>query len=339
LTTLDIPRMTLFSLGGTIASTSDSGAAGAGVVPRLSSADLIAAVPKLGELGSIEAVSFRQCASGDLTLHDVMDLSRAIDERLRRGTSGVVVTQGTDTIEESAFALSLLVSTDDPVVVTGAMRSPTVAGADGPGNLLAAAQVAVAPASRNQGTVVVVNDEIHDPRFVRKTHTSSLSAFRSPLLGPVGWITEGKPRFLSKIRPQVPINFDRIPELPSVALLAISLGDDERLVQAVADMGFQGLVVEALGGGHVPARLVKTLQRLADRIPVILCSRTDCGEVLTATYGFPGSESDLLGKGLISGGMLDGRKMKVLLTLLLAAGFKGQELVVELARRSSADPF
>jgi L-asparaginase len=315
----DLPRVTVFSLGGTIASTSSGGNAG-GVTPRLGARELVEAVPQLQEVAELETVPFRQTASGDLTFSDLVALAGEIDKRIEAGVAGVVVTQGTDTIEETSFALELLVRGPRPVVVTGAMRNPTLAGADGPANLLAAVQVAAAPGAAGLGTVVVLNDEIHAARFVRKTHTSSPATFRSSTVGPLGWVVEGRPRiaFRASVLEGVPTGVGA--EVPAVALLACTLGDDLRLAGRIEDLGYAGLVLDAFGGGHVPGHVVPAVENLATRIPVVLSSRAGAGEVLQATYGFPGSERDLLSRGLIPAGFLDGRKARILLSFLLAAG-------------------
>ncbi|HET6259890.1 MAG TPA: asparaginase [Pseudonocardia sp.] len=319
----DLPRVAVFSLGGTIASTStpdERGAAG-GVTPRLGAGQLVEAVPQLRDVAELETVSFRQIPSGDLTLRDLVDLAAEITRRFDRGVSGVVVTQGTDTIEETSFALDLLVRGPRPVVVTGAMRNPTLPGSDGPANLLAAVQVAVAPAHAGSGAIVVMNDEIHAARFVRKTHTSSPAAFRSSTAGPWGWIVEGRPRFAFRL-PALGTRFSSVcsDRIPAVALLTSTLGDDARLIAQVGKLGYGGLVLEAFGGGHVPAHVVPALQDLGERVPVVLASRTGGGETLQKTYGSPGAERDLLGRGLIAAGFLDGLKARILLSLALAAG-------------------
>jgi L-asparaginase len=314
-----LPRVSVFSLGGTIASTGDAGATSGGVVPRLGAAELVDAVPQLRDTAELETVPFRQLPSGDLTVPDLRELATEIGKRFEAGTDGVVVTQGTDTIEETSFALDLLVRGSRPVVVTGAMRNPTLAGPDGPANLLAAVQVAAAPGAAGLGAVVVFNDEVHAARFVRKTHTSSTAAFRSVTAGPIGWVVEGRPRI--GLRP-APLDRDLLAaasdDCPAVALLSCALGDDLRLVGEVERLGYAGLVVDAFGGGHVPGHAVPVLAEVAARIPVVLASRTGGGEVLHETYGFPGSERDLLARGLVPAGFLDGRKARLLLTLLLA---------------------
>jgi L-asparaginase len=317
-----LSKVTVFSLGGTIASTGVPEMPGdgpGGVAPRLGARELVAAVPQLQGIAEVESVPFRQVPSGDLTLGDVVALAAEIGRRFASGAAAAVVTQGTDTIEETAFALDLL-TCGGPVVVTGAMRNPTLAGPDGPANLVAAVQVAVSREAAGLGTLVVLNDEIHAARFAGKTHTSSPSAFRSLTAGPVGWVVEGRPRVVMRLpelegRPAAVSG-----DIPAVALLTSALGDDSRLVDAVADLGYQGLVIGAFGGGHVPGHVASALGRVAGRIPVVLASRAPGGEILQRTYGFPGSERDLLARGLIPAGFLSGPKARVLLSLLLAAG-------------------
>ncbi|MDP9466986.1 MAG: asparaginase, partial [Actinomycetota bacterium] len=276
--------------------------------------------------------SFRQCASGDLTMEDLVALAAEVQRRLDTGATGVVVTQGTDTVEETSFALDLLVRHPRPVVVTGAMRNPTLPGADGPANMLAAVQVASSPSFVDQGCVVVMNDEVHAARFVRKTHTSSPSTFVSPTTGPIGWVVEGRVR--AALRPvALPPIAAVTREVPPVALLKVALGDDSRTVQQLEVLGYAGVVVEALGGGHVPARMVPALEAVASRVPVVLASRTGGGEVLRQTYGFPGSERDLIARGLVPAGALDGLKARILLSLLLGGGAQRDDVVTAFSTR------
>jgi L-asparaginase len=165
-----------------------------------------------------------------------------------------------------------------------------------------------------------MNDELHAARFVRKTHTSRLDAFSSPASGRLGWVSEGRVFVGSRL--------DRLPAIPNsasvedrrVALVTVALGDDGTLIRALPPGQFQGLVVEATGGGHVPVEVADALEAVARQVPVILASRTGAGETLSHTYGFPGSEIDLQRRGLIRAGWLDGLKAKALLTLLLRHG-------------------
>lgn len=287
-------------------------------MPRLSAREILASVPQLEEIAHVEPVEFRQIPSADLNFPDLLALAAAIEEAFSNGSIGVVVTQGTDTIEESAFALDLLVKTNRPIVVTGAMRNPTQASPDGPGNLLAAVRVATSEKAAGLGVLVVMNDEIHTARFVRKTHTSRGGAFRSPTVGPIGWISEAEVRIPYRLMPTPTIPCEISHLVPKVAIVTIALGDDSYLLSKIESLGYSGVVIEGFGGGHVPAKFVPAIENLVSQIPVVLASRTGSGEVLRSTYGFAGSERDLLSRGVISAGPLDGRKARILLSLVLA---------------------
>jgi L-asparaginase len=315
-------RIRLITLGGTIASVPQPD--GSNAVPRLSAHELVAGLGGSTALESIElSVSdFRQKPSGDLTITDMVELA-ALITGLDDGQTvdGVVITQGTDTLEETAFLLDLLVGVALPVVLTGAMRHSGQPGGDGPANLVGALLVAASPLAWGLGPVVYFADEVHLPRFVRKGHTSSVSAFQSPQAGPIGWVAEGRVRIplLPRTR-TVPLPGPVEPgPLPRVALVRVGLDTDASLIEAVLQADHAGLVVEAFGGGHVPAALIPALTAAAERMPVVYASRTGAGEVYGNTYGFVGSERDLLGHGLIGAGCLDGVKARLLLTLLLAA--------------------
>jgi L-asparaginase len=308
----------VFSTGGTIAM--GRAARTGGVTPSLTAADLVAAVPQLAALAvDVEVRDFRQLPSASLSFADVVELAGELRGALDGGATGAVVTQGTDTIEESSYLLDLLHGGEAPIIVTGAMRNPVMAGADGPANLLAAIQSAASPVTRGLGCLVVFADEIHLARTVRKTHTTSIGAFASPGTGPIGYLKEGEPRIAARPARQPALHAPPAQPAPRIALHTATLGDDPALLEAIAGLA-DGVVVAALGAGHVSAAIVPVLAELANRVPVVLSSRTGAGPVLSATYGFPGSESDLLGRRLISGGTLHPVKARVLLQLLVAGG-------------------
>lgn len=309
-------RVAILTLGGTIACVPD---ADGGVRPTISGDELIAAVPQLAQLADTSVTTFRQVPSSELGIADLIALAQCVDERFAAGFDGVVVTQGTDAMEETAFALDLLVDDPRPVVVTGAMRPATAAGADGPANLLAAIAAAASPALHGTGCTVVMEDRIHAARWVRKRHTQSTAAFRSEPVGPIGWVAEGEPRvaLLPLGRAHLPLReIDPVP----VALVTLGPAEEDELLAAIPSLGYRALVAEALGGGHMAAATAARLGELSKQIPVVCSSRTGAGEMLRGTYGFDGSETDLLRRGVLSAGTLDGPKARTLLRLLLGAG-------------------
>ena len=311
------PSVAVFGLGGTIAMAQ---APDGGVAPALSASDLLAAVPGLSDVpAGLRVRDFRNKPGASLDFPDLYELAAAIHEALSDGCAGVVVTQGTDTIEEVAYVLDVLLPTDAPVVVTGAMRNPTMAGADGPANILAAITVAASPYARGLGCLVVLHDQIHAARWVHKAHTGSPAAFVSPDHGPLGHVIEGRVRIPVRIRRRSPALGSVPHQSVQVGLATIAVGDDGTLIEAMAGH-VDGLVVAAFGAGHVPAAVAPVLGKLAERIPVVLASRTGAGPVHQVTYSFPGSERDLLARGLISAGYLDPLKARILLHLLIASG-------------------
>ncbi|MFC7309722.1 asparaginase [Streptomyces monticola] len=317
----------LFTLGGTIAMAGTcagdrdggddrdgSDARSAPVVTRLTGADLTAAVPGLDV--PLEVHDTHAVPSADLTFRQLLDLVDEASKAVLAGAAGVVVTQGTDTLEESAFLADLVWPHPEPFVLTGAMRNPTLAGPDGPANLLAAARVAAADEARGLGALAVLNDQIHSARRVRKAHATSTAAFISPDTGPLGHVIEGRVRILTRPPRRAPLGTGECENI-RVALHTVTLDDDGAQLAGLADT-HQGLVVAGFGVGHVPSALAPVLGALATRIPVVLTSRTGGGSVLSHTYGSVGSETDLQRRGLINGGLLDPYKARVLLRLLLA---------------------
>jgi L-asparaginase len=319
----------LFTLGGTIAM---AGTGAGGVVSRLTGADLTAAVPGLAEI-PLDVRDVEAVPSAALSYGQILDLVDAAGAALAQGATGVVVTQGTDTLEETAYLADLVWPHPAPLVVTGAMRNPTLAGPDGPANLLAAARVAAAPAARDLGVLVAFNDEIHAARFVRKTHSTSTATFASPNAGPLGHVIEAEVRLLTRPprhAPLPPVDADRL-AATRVALHAVTLDDDPALVELLA-RDRDGLVVAGFGVGHVPPAFAPVLGALAERMPVVLTSRAGAGSVLRHTYGAVGSETDLRRRGVLWGGLLDPYKAKVLLRLLLAGGAGRAEVAEAFAR-------
>ncbi|MEP7328405.1 MAG: asparaginase [Betaproteobacteria bacterium] len=310
-------KVLLISLGGTITMTRT---ATGGIAPSLNAADLVRAVVGIENVADIETVSPLSMPGASLSIDNIVGVAALIDARLGDDVDGVVVIQGTDTIEETAFLFDLLVCSERPVVVTGAMRGAEAPGADGPANVLAATIVAAARDANGLGTLVVMNDEIHAARFVQKSHTALPSAFTSPLGGPLGIVVEGRARIHSRpVRQRQPIVAVTPADAP-VALIQMSLGDDGRMLSQMERLGYRGVVLEGMGAGHVPSIVAPIISDLVKAMPVILATRVHTGPAFTSTYGFPGSEIDLLHRGAISAGDLSSLKARLLLSILLRNG-------------------
>lgn len=297
-----------------------SDGAGKGVTPALGASSIAAALPGLEQLASVRAQTLAIKPSASLTFDDVIAVASCAREAVDGGAIGAVVTQGTDTLEETSYLLDLVWDRDAPLVVTGAMRSSAHPGADGPANLLGAVLAAISDECRELGCIVAMNDQIHAAREIQKRHSSSPAAFASPNAGPIGYVSERSVRIVAV--PKAPrLLLPSVPsEVANVALVEIGFDDDGALLSHCANGHFDGVVVAALGVGHLPTIASARAIEAAARMPVILASRTGAGDVFSATYDFEGSESHLLASGLISAGSLAPRKARVLLTMLLRAG-------------------
>ena len=315
------PHVAVASLGGTITMTSDT--IGAGVTPTMDADALLAAVPGLSSRASLEAVTLATLPSASVGYEECKAALAFAREAVDRGASGVVVVQGTDTLEETAYLLDLWWDLPQPLVVTGAMRAPQQAGSDGPANLLAAVTTAGDERSRNQGVLVVMNDEIHAASRVSKCDSLAVNAFQSPTFGPLGRLVEGHPRYGNRTPRPTPLGLLTAADLPMersprVALLPTHLGDEGELLELVLEARYDGVVLSTLGVGHVSSHLANVVSTATKQLPVIFGTRTGAGTTLLDSYGFPGSESDLIAKGAIPAGWLTPVKARLLLWALLS---------------------
>lgn len=329
---MSLPRVLLLSLGGTITMTPSEGG---GIAPSLDAEALLRAVPALRDVADIEARSLCQLASPSLGYAELLAAAQTIDQAFAAGFDGAVLVQGTDTLEETAFLIDLLLPQPQPVIVTGAMRGAAAPGADGPANLLAAVAAAASPLLRDAGTLVALNDELHSARFVSKTHSSLPSAFTSPGAGPVALYAEGRIRPLQRPLRTAGLSLSD-GEPVAVALHTFLLGDDGRVLGKLPELGYRGCVLAGLGAGHVPQSAVVAVEALARQMPVILASRCVAGPAFRDTYGYPGSERDLLARGVLPGGLLAPAKARLLLALALRASDPAD---VQSARAAAARAF
>ena len=310
------PRVLLIALGGTISAAPDE--VGRSFPTRVA-ADLLSSVPDAASIAEVTAADVKQVPSRAVTPADMCALAHEVQNGVQEGYDGIVVTHGTDTMEETAYSLALQLDANIPVVLTGSMRPSHEAGADGPANLVRALRVATTPAAGRLGPVIVMQDEIHLARWVTKVHTSRVAAFSSPGLGSVGHVVEGRVRLHACYAPGdflgMPGSLDK-----RVEIIWVAAGADGLLVDAAATAA-QGLIVAGTGGGHVPPPMTRSLQSAVERgLPVVLASRCIDGHVLEGTYGGVGSETHLLSIGLHPAGALAPIKARLRLLTALALG-------------------
>jgi L-asparaginase len=299
--------------GGTISMRRDpvTGAA----LPALSGREIVARVPRLRGEARLRLEDLARLPGPHVTPAWMWRLRGRVEALLADpGVAGVVVTHGTDTLEETAYLLDLTVASPKPVVLTGAMRTFSDPGWDGPANLTAAVRTAAHPDARGRGALVVVGEEIHAAARVRKWHTQRLDAFRSGL-GPVGVLDRGRPRFHAPPARGTVLRPRRL--VTAVDLHVLAAGSDDRLLRASLAGGARGLVLEGTGAGNVPPGVLPGLRKaLRDRVPVVVVSRCAEGRV-APLYGFEGGGQRLAAMGAILAGELGGPKARVLLMVAL----------------------
>lgn len=311
-------RVAVIFTGGTISMR----ASAAGNVPVLRPADLLATVPGVDAIADVEPIDWGLVPASHLTLAQVLEIGRTLAQQLARPEiDGAVVVQGTDVIEETAFAWDLLPLGPKPVTVVGAMRSSSQDGYDGPENLRNAIAAAADPALAGQGVVVAMAGELHGADDVRKTHTHAIAAFQSPNAGRLGLVSGGD---VTLLRRRTPSRLDRIPiaaALP-VPVLPVMLGTEPIL----DDAGPAGVVVAAPGGGNTPVGYLDMARGLMSRgVPVVLTTRCPSGRPLPG-YGFPGGSSQWWEAGALFSGTLDALKARLVIALGVGAGLDGPEL-------------
>jgi L-asparaginase len=277
---------------------------------------LIDAVPEITRFADISGEQVTNLLSHCLTHDILLNLGRRINELFASDQAdGVVVTHGTNTLEETAWFLNLVVKSNRPVVVTGAMRPATAISADGPANLLQSVIVAASQAARGQGAMVVFNNEIHAARDVTKTHTCALQTFRSPEFGPIGTVHEGTAAFFRvqnrQHTSQSSFDIANISRFPRVDILFSYLGDDDVQLKAVLAAGTKGIVVAATGNGMISDVLRNGLIEAAKQgVIIVRSTRCASGAVTSAVQDEAHS--------FVASGTLNPQKARILLMLALA---------------------
>ena len=315
-----LPRVVLIATGGTISMRQDAELGGA--VPRLTGGEIAEAVPGLDRVAELEVREFGRFPGPHMTIERMWELRAEILRALESGADGVVVTHGTDTIEETAYLLDRSLPAEVPVAITGAMRNSSELSWDGPLNLMSAVEVAASREARGRGTMVIMDERIVQGAEVVKTHTEESGTFQSPNWGPLGITDHGKVLFYRESRRKPTLAPER-PTTP-VDLVKIVAGADARLVEASLDSGACGIVLEALGRGNVPPAVVPGVRRWAEAgKPVVVTSRSQRGRVLD-TYAYAGGGHELREMGAIFADHLTGQQARI--ELMLALGVHGDEM-------------
>ena len=321
------PRVLLLATGGTIAGVASPTSALNYEAGRVPARDLLRAVPEIQDLAEITPEQVSQIGSQDMTDEIWLRLARRIETAFKeRQADAVVITHGTDTLEETAFFLEQVLSSDRPVVLVGAMRPSNARSADGPANLYEAVQVATSPEARGRGVLVVLNDQVFESRQVTKTHTSALQAFEAPGVGPVGTVEPGSVRFLEPAAPYPRPRF-ALPAQGPLPRVDIVYGHSHMTADPIREAlagGARGLVLAGVGDGNTSKAALEALAEAAARgIPVVRSTRVGSG----VTHRNAEVDDDRL--GLAASLDLNPQKARILLQLLIQSGVTGPRQVQE----------
>ncbi|WP_255221911.1 asparaginase [Paraburkholderia terrae] len=313
-----LPRIVVLATGGTISGTADARSAIGYNSGERTGQQLLKDVPGIGKFATITAEQVSNVGSQDMNDGIWFQLAKRINEIFDRGEAdGVVITHGTDTMEETAFFLKNVLHSRKPVVLVGSMRPGGVVGADGPNNLLEAVEVAASPQSQGRGVMVVMNDTIHDPRWITKTNTTSVQTFLSPNAGPIGFVDPASIRFVTPLTDsrQSPYTLPAAGPLPRVEIVyAHSNMDASQIDHAVADNA-KGIVIAGVGDGDVSKAALAAMERAAKMgIVVVRASRVGTGFVNRNV------EVDDDKSGFVASLDLNPQKARVLTQLLIANG-------------------
>lgn len=314
-------RILVLHTGGTIAMKEDS--LTGGVSPDVSN-PLMDAPIHIDEDVELIVEDIFNLPSPHMTPTEMLQLKERIQLAHISGVTGVVITHGTDTLEETAFFLDTTIGSQLPIVITGAMRSSNEIGSDGLYNFESAIRVAKCPEANNKGVLVVMNDEIHSARYVTKTHTTNIATFRTPTLGPIGLVTKHRILFMQELLNSQQIDVDRVDGL--FPIMKAYAGMTGELFEALADSQIDGLVIEALGAGNLPPQTIEPRKKLIDRqIPVVLVSRCFNG-IAEPVYDYPGGGIELQQLGIIFCNSINSQKARIKLLIAKNRGLTLPEL-------------
>jgi L-asparaginase len=320
----ELPTCKMIATGGTIAMKIDP--VKQAPVPAISGEDLLATVPEIREVAKIEVLNLSNIPSDYMDPERWVGLQKAVTEAVGRPEiAGVIVSHGTDTLEETAWFLDLTVNSPKPIVLIGAQRNASEKDFDGPRNLLNAARICASPHAREKGAMIALNNQINAAREVTKSHTSDVETFKSGDYGFLGNADNDRVIFYRapSRRQHVPLSAEK---LPYVEIVAMYGGADGRLLRAAAQAGAKGIVIQALGWGNVNVPMYEAVdEAIRNGIPVVISTRVPNGRVLPV-YGFKGGGKTLKEAGAIFADNLSPQKARILLMLALQTTSKAEEI-------------
>lgn len=286
-------------------------------VPSLTGEEIMSMVTGIESFAEIESYNFSSLPSPHVTPEIMFELSKYIKSFTdREDIDGVVVTHGTDSLEETAFFLDLTLSTDKPIIVTGSMRSSSELGYDGPSNLAASICTAISEESRGRGVLVCINGQLNCASEVTKANSMALDAFRTPNFGPIGIVDNNRVLFYRNSNNKEVLSIENLET--KVSLIKCAAGMDSRFIDFSLSEGDKGIVIEAMGRGNIPPLMVDGVQRALEKnIPVVIVSRCFEGRVFDS-YGYHGGGKELRKMGVIFGDTLPGQKARIKLMVALS---------------------
>ncbi|MFU0823945.1 asparaginase [Clostridium sp.] len=319
-----MPKVAVIFNGGTISMKMDPRIHAA--VPKLSGEEIMAMVTGIERYAEIECLTFSNLPGPHITPEKMMELSKYVQEVLKRDDiDGVVITHGTDTLEETAYFLDLTIKNEKPIIVTGAMRNSSELGYDGPANLSASICTAISKGARGRGVLVCLNNELNCASEVTKTHSMKLNTFQSLEFGSIGIVDNNEVLFYRNVLEKTHIFTDKI-EI-KVDLIKCAAGMDSKIIDFLVETGSKGIVIEALGRGNVPPKMISGIRNAIEKgVIVVIVSRCFRGRVLD-TYGYEGGGKMLKDMGAIFGDSLPGQKAKI--KLMLALGKTNDKLEIK----------
>ncbi len=307
-------KVAIVFTGGTISMTVDDKIGAA--IPTLSGEQIMSMVTNIDKVADVEVLNFDEIPGPHITPERMMELKDYINNLLiRDDICGAVITHGTDSLEETAYFLDLTITSEKPVIVTGAMRSSSELGYDGPSNLSAAVCTAISPEAIGKGVLIVLNNEVLLASEATKTSTLSLNTFQSLSSGPLGIIDCNELVLSKHVTGRTIIDTSNVES--KVALFKSGVGMDEEFIKFAADSGYKGIIIEAMGRGNIPPKMYEGVKYAREHnVPVVIVSRCHSGRVYDS-YGYLGSGKDLRNLGCIFGGDLPGQKARIKLMLAL----------------------